>query len=162
MSKRAATPPPSGSAPLSCVWRTGVYGCRMPVASERRCGWHRYWVRMADAGNIARAQYDEFCEWWEQFQPYGSYADNHGPWWAAVEALWPALTGVGDPPVMTSSIENELLLRRAEVRRFLAGQQGVVAPWPRVHGLPLPSWETDVWQRQALASLQGGRSVAAV
>jgi phospholipase/lecithinase/hemolysin len=81
-------------------------------------------VRLVDAGNLGRQQYDEFAEWWEQFQPYGRYGDNPGPWWAAIETLWPAMTGCGDAPVLTAEISLELQARRAEVRHFKSG-----IPW---------------------------------
>jgi len=141
--------PGSAQAVSGCTWRTGAHACRMPTAADRRCGWHRYWIRLVDGGNVGRQQYDEFCDWWEQFQPYGTYADNPGPWWAAIEALWPAMTGLGDPPVLTAALENELVLRRAEVRRFRVGVAWGRDPWPRVSGLPLPVWEAAAWQAKA-------------
>lgn len=106
--------------------------------------WHAHWLRLVDAGSLGRPQAEVFAEWWEQFQPYGIYGDNPGPWWAAVEVLWPAMIGLGEPPVLTSALVNELLLRRAEVRHQRQGQPWERDPWPRVTGLPLPAWPPAV------------------
>lgn len=134
--------------PVTCAWRQGAHQCRMIPTSGRHCVWHAYWMRLVDAGNLGRQQYDEFCEWWEQFQPYGIYGDNHGQFWADRSVLWPALTGLGEPPVMTTAIANELLLRRAEVRHYKQGLDWPRDPWPRVSGLPLPEWQAEVWQKK--------------
>ena len=132
----------------TCAWRTGAYACTIPASSGHRCAWHGYWLRIVETGNIGRQQYEEFCEWWEQFQPYGQYAENHGPWWAAIEVLWTALTGMADPPMLTREIRSELLLRRAEVRHMKIGQPWTRDPWPRLSGTPLPVWEPAQWQRK--------------
>lgn len=134
------------SPPLvTCDWRTGPRVCAMRPTSGRHCVWHAYWRRLVDAGNLGRQQYDEFCEWWEQFQPYGIYGDNPGQWWADTSVLWPALTGLGELPVQTPAISNELLLRRAEVRHYKQGLAWTRDPWPRVSGLPLPTWTAEEW-----------------
>jgi hypothetical protein len=160
MSTQGESPAPSLA---TCAWRTGAYACRLPAGSGHRCAWHAYWLRLVDAGNLGRQQYDEFGEWWEQFQPWGQYAENHGPWWAAIEALWPALTGLADPPVLTRELRNELLLRRADVRRYLTGQPSGQAPWPRLHGQPLPAWSAECWQARATnAQAQRDRAKAEV
>lgn len=136
------------AAPVACAWRHGAYHCKLRPTSGRYCVWHAYWLRLVDAGTLGRSQYDEFGEWWEQFQPYGIYGDNPGPWWAAIEVLWPALTGLGEPPVLIPAIGNELLLRRAEVRHYQQGLAWGRDPWPRVSGLPLPVWEREQWQKR--------------
>lgn len=133
---------------LSCAFRYGAHLCKMRPTSGRHCVWHAYWLRLVDAGNIARQQYDEFCEWWEQFQPYGIYGDNPGQWWADRDVLWPAMTGLGEPPVMTSLIQRELILRRAEVRHYKQGLPSMKDPWPRIEGKPLPEWNAAQWQEK--------------
>jgi len=133
----------------SCGWRTGAHACKMLRSTAKHCLFHAHWIRLVDHGVFGRQQYDEFCEWWEQYQPYGPYGDQPGQWWASIAALWPALTGVGDPPVLTRAIENELYVRRAEVRRHLSGLPWLGDPWPRVQGEPLPAWTPDDWQAKA-------------
>lgn len=135
----------------TCGWRTGVNTCRMLRGTDKHCLWHRYWIRLVDAGVPGRPQRDEFVEWWEQFQPWGIYSDRPGQWWASIEALWPALMGVGEPPVLTQAIENELLLRRAQVRRYKQGQPWLSDPWPRRIGAPLPAWSAEQWQAKVVA-----------
>lgn len=130
----------------TCGWRTGVNACRMLRGTDKHCLWHRYWIRLLDVSVPGRSQQDEFVEWWEQFQPYGIYGDRPGQWWASIDALWPALTGVGDPPILTQAVENELLLRRAQVRRYRQGQPWTGDPWPRRSGEPLPQW--DEWKNK--------------
>jgi len=157
------TATPTMPSMATCAWRTGAYACRMPVGSAHRCAWHQHWMRLVDAGNIGRQQFEEFAEWWEQFQPYGNYGENHGPWWAAIDVLWPALTGMDDPPLLTREIRNELMLRRVDVRHYLLGQPGPKAPWPRIEGQPLPAWRADEWQAKArAASEQRARAKAEV
>jgi hypothetical protein len=109
---------------------------------------------MVDAGNLGRQQYEEFAEWWEQFQPYGIYGDRPGPWWAALDVLWPAMTGCADAPVLTASLELELYTRRAEVGRY---KQGLAwdDPWQRLNGPPLPPWEPSLWQPKVLVLSRG-------
>lgn len=141
-----------GDAVKTCGWRTGVNTCRMLRGTDKHCLWHRYWIRMVDVGVLGRSQQDEFMEWWEQFQPYGIYGDRPGQWWASIDALWPALTGVGDPPVLTHALENELLVRRAQVRRYQLGQPWTSDPWPRRSGEPLPAW--DDWKNKIHGSFQ--------
>ncbi len=138
------TPP----ARVTCVWRTGAHTCKLLPTSGRHCAWHAHWMRLVNAGNIERQQYDEFCEWREQFQPYGRYGDNHGLWWAAIEVLWPAMIGLDEAPVLTPALESELLLRRAEVRRYRAGLAWDRDPWPRVSGMPLPVWQAEEWRKK--------------
>lgn len=130
----------------TCSWRTGAHGCKMKRSSAKHCLFHLHWLRLVDHGVLGRQQYDEFVDWWEQYQPYGPYGDRPGQWWASVAALWPALTGVGDPPVLTQAIDRELYLRRAEVRKHLAGLPWPGDPWPRLHGEPLPAWSSQHWQ----------------
>ena len=140
----------SQSAPaITCAWRTGVHACKMIPTSGRYCAWHAYWMRLVDAGSIGRQQHDEFCEWWEQFQPYGIYSDTPGQWWAAVDVLWLVLTGLADKPVMTEVIAKELFLRRAEVRHYQQGLVWGLDPWPRLHDAPLPQWIDSSWQKHA-------------
>lgn len=145
---RKAEPVLSPPAPVTCAWRTGTHLCKLLPTSGRHCIWHSYWMRLVDAGNFERQQYEEFCEWWEQFQPYGTYGDNPGPWWAAIDVLWPALTGLGEAPVLTSGVQKELLLRRAEVRRYKHGLTWDRDPWPRMTGSPLPVWAAERWQKR--------------
>lgn len=145
---RKAEPVLSPPALVSCAFRYGSHLCKMRPTSGRHCVWHAYWLRLADAGNLGRQQYDEFIEWWEQFQPYGIYGDNPGQWWADHDLLWQAMIGVGDPPVLTPVLSKELQLRRAEVRHYKQGLPWVKDPWPRVSSLPLPAWEADVWQKK--------------
>lgn len=131
---------------ITCAWRTGAARCQIRVRADGlRCQWHTHWVRLVDAGHLDQQQYEAFVEWWEQFQPYGHYGDNPGPWWAAIEVLWPVLTGCGEPPVLTSEISRELQLRRAEVRHYRDGLSWS-DPWPRVMSLLLPRWEAEEWQ----------------
>lgn len=143
---RKAEPIIQSPPPMTCVFRYGAHACQMRPTSGRRCVWHAYWLRMVEAGNIGKGQYDEFCEWWEQFQPYGIYGDNPGQWWADTAVLWPAMTGLGEPPVLTLACSNELILRRAEVRHYRQGLDWVRDPWPRVKGKPLPVWTAEDWQ----------------
>ena len=138
--------------PQICGWRTGPKHCLIAVLSGSHCAWHQHWLRVVGAGNVGRQQFEEFCEWWEQFQPYGQYAENHGPWWAAVDVLWAALTGVAAVPAMTTVIANELLLRRAEVRRFRQRLPWTGDPWPRMSDMPLPAWRPEHWQPKCSSS----------
>lgn len=140
-----------GDAIKTCGWRTGVNTCRMLRGTDKHCLWHRYWIRLVDVCVPGRSQEDEFVEWWEQFQPYGIYGDRPGQWWGSIDALWPALTGAGDPPVLTQAMENELLLRRAQVRRYQLGVPWGSDPWPRISGEPLPVW--DEWMNKIHGSL---------
>lgn len=135
----------------TCGWRTGVNSCRLLRGTDKHCPWHRYWIRLVDVGVLGRPQRDEFVEWWEQFQPYGMYGDRPGQWWASIDLLWPALTGVGDPPVLTVVFENELALRRAEVWRHRQGLPCLSSPRPRVHGEPLPVWSVEEWHVKVVA-----------
>lgn len=136
------------SEPVRCVWRTGVQGCRMLPTSGRHCAWHGHWMRLVDVGNVGRQQYAEFCDWWELFQPYGIYGDHPGQWWADKHVLWQALMGEGQPPVLSESIANELLLRRAEVRRYRQGVAWGADPWARVDETPLPRWIEEEWKNK--------------
>jgi hypothetical protein len=148
---RAATAPSQNPKQITtCAWHTGASRCALHVFAEQRCQWHRQWVRLVDAGNLGRQQYAEFAEWWEQFQPYGRYGDNPGQWWAALDVLWPAMTGCDVAPVLTLDISRELQARRAEVRRFKAGLDWQ-DPWPRLHGAPLPEWNREQWQAKVVA-----------
>ena len=133
-----------------CSWRTGAHVCRMRRSTARHCLFHAHWIRLVDYGVLGRQQYEEFCEWWEQYQPYGPYGDRPGQWWASIASLWPALTGLGDPPRLTTALEDELVVRRAEVSRFRRGLAWTGVPWPRYSGEPLPRWERDEWQAKAL------------
>jgi hypothetical protein len=143
-----STAQPSMSS--TCPWRTGVYQCKLLPTAGKYCQWHQYWLRLVDAGNLGRQQREEFMEWREQFQPYGIYAYNPGQWWADGEVVWAALTGVGEAPRMTEAIASELLLRRAEVRRYQQGQAWEHNPWARVDGSPLPEWSAEAWKRHVL------------
>lgn len=119
--------------------------CAIPVFADSRCQWHRHWLRLVDRGSLGQSQSDAFAEWWEQFQPYGCYADHPGAWWADMHVLWACLTGLGEMPVLTAVLSRELYLRRAEVRHFKLGLPWK-EPWPRVSGYPLPPWEPARWQ----------------
>lgn len=136
-----------------CAWRTGTTHCRMRP-SGAYCSWHSYWLRLVEHGNLMRQQQEEFFEWWEQFQPYGIYADQPGPWWADKELLWAAIIGKQDPPAKTSEVERELILRRHEVRRYSQGLTIAIEPSERVAGLPLPSWQEDEWKKKINGSFQ--------
>lgn len=134
--------------PKVCAWRTGQQHCRMRPSS-RYCAWHSYWFRLVEYGNLARQQQEEFADWWEQFQPYGIYADSPGQWWADRELLWQAIIGEQAPPVMTRQIENELVLRRNEVFRARQGLVLAIDPWARLVGLPLPRWIEKEWKAKS-------------
>jgi hypothetical protein len=129
-----------------CQWRTGVLMCRLIPTAGKYCLWHQHWVRLVDVGNLGRQQREEFGEWWDQFQPYGLYAENPGQWWADVDVLWQCLTGHTEAPCLTDVLARELYIRRAEVRRYLSGLPMGETPWDRVSGLPLPAWIRDEWQ----------------
>lgn len=133
----------------TCGWRTGVHPCRMLRGTKTYCLFHSHWARLVEVRQLDRPQAEEFAVWWEQFQPWGIYGDRPGPWWASVAALWPALRGVADPPRLTSMLENELCLRRAEVSRYQRGICWDRDPWPRVSGEPLPEWIAAEWQAKA-------------
>lgn len=144
----------SSAAPLpTCAWRTGNRQCVLVPTGDVRCQWHRQWGRLIDLGIVGRSQYDEFAEWWEQFQPYGCYAENPGPWWADIHALWSCLVGLGELPVLTEELARELYLRRVEVRRYRQGIAWERDPWPRITGSPLPPWKPEEWQAKAAARL---------
>lgn len=131
----------------TCTWRTGVNVCRMRRSSVKYCLFHQHWVRLVDHGVLGRQQDDELVEWLEQFQPYGPYGNQPGQWWASVDALWPALKGVADPPVLTDALSNELYLRRAQVSYARNGREWTGDPWPRLTGYPLPGWPIDANER---------------
>lgn len=131
---------------VTCGWRTGVVACRFRPTSGKYCAWHAYWARLVDVGGFSRQQREEFAIWWEQFQPTGIYAENPGPWWADQALLWEALTGQSDPPKFTDVLARELYTRRAEVRRYLISLPMCETPWPRVSGLPLPTWIDQQWK----------------
>lgn len=141
--------------PSVCAWRTGQRPCRMRPSS-RYCAWHSHWFRLVDRGELAQTQHDAFTDWWEQFQPYGIYADSPGLWWADRELLWQALIGQQDPPMLTKQVENELVLRRNEVFRFRQGLALAIDPWARLVGLPLPRWVEKEWKVKA----NGGNACA--
>lgn len=128
----------------TCRWRTGDRRCAIPTVPH--CSWHRYWLRVVEQGVIVQPQYEAFCEWWEQFQPYGTYANTPGIWWADQDVLWAALCGQGDVPYTTEDIYRELYLRRAEVRLYRAGKAFDRAPWARMSGPPLPEWSEQAWK----------------
>ncbi len=130
-----------------CAWRTGQKHCRMRPSS-RYCAWHSYWFRLVEYGNLARQQHDEFADWWEQFQPYGIYAERPGPWWADRELLWQAIIGEQEPPVKTRQIQSELDVRCNEVFRFRQGLVLAIDPWARLVGLPLPRWVEKEWKQK--------------
>lgn len=136
----------SAAAKTSCSWRTGTRLCALMPTRSGRCQWHGYWARVVDAGLVGRDQCAEFGEWWEQFQPWGVYAENPGPWWAEVNLLWACLVGLGEMPVLTNELTRELYLRRTEVRRYRQGMAWEHEPWPRVTGAPLPPWTSEQWQ----------------
>lgn len=129
-----------------CQWRTGVLMCRLIPTAGKYCLWHQHWVRLVDVGQLAKPQREAFGEWWEQFQPYGLYAENPGQWWADVDVLWQCLTGHTEAHRLTDVLARELYIRRAEVRRYLSGLPMGETPWERVSGLPLPPWHQRDWQ----------------
>lgn len=134
-----------------CQWRTGVLFCQLIPTAGKYCLWHQHWVRLVDVGQLAKQQREVFGEWWEQFQPYGLYAENPGQWWADVDLLWQCLCG-NQAPVKLSDVQaRELYMRRAEVRRHLSGLPMGETPWARVHGLPLPAWNKAEWQARVNA-----------
>lgn len=143
---RKLSAPVGEEAAVSCAWHTGTRRCGILVSAGTRCQWHQHWMRLVDAGVVGRDQSAEFCEWWEQFQPWGVYAMNPGPWWADVALLWTCLIGLGVMPVLTAEISGELYLRRAQVRRYLHGLPWPGDPWPRHTELSLPPWQADAWQ----------------
>lgn len=130
----------------TCGWRTGVRICRMLSGTNKYCGFHAHWVRLVERGRLDRQQYDEFCVWWEQFQPWGIYGDRPGQWWASIAVLWAALTGLAEAPKLTAVINNELILRRWEVSRYVRGVAWDHDPWPRLTGEPMPKWERTEWE----------------
>lgn len=130
----------------TCEWRTGDRRCAVPVYSQRHCAFHQHWLRLVDYGVLGRQQYEEFCEWWEQFQPYGMYGDRPGFWWADCDVLWAALTGTGALPVKTREIETELLLRRRDVQSYARSLPHGHDTEPRLTGCGLPPWHAPTWQ----------------
>lgn len=130
-----------------CAWRTGQQHCRMRPTS-RYCSWHSYWFRLVQRGNLAREQREEFADWWEQFQPYGIYAESPGQWWADRDLLWSSISGEQDPPMLSKPIENELVLRRNEVFRARKGLVLAIDPWARLVGMPLPRWAKEEWKKK--------------
>lgn len=138
----------------TCAWRTGASRCGIHVYTQLRCQWHQHWFMIIDGGYPGLEQHDAFAEWWEQFQPYGQYGDNPGPWWASKEMLWRVLSGQEEQPVLTSAIENELILRRADVRRYRYGMNQSSDPWPRLTDIRLPPWDAIQWQ-QTMNAMRG-------
>lgn len=128
-----------------CAWRTGDRHCLIRPAGKY-CQWHQTWMRLVDVGSLGDGQAAAFQAWWEQFQPTGLYAENPGPWWADLSMLWASLIGLEEPPKLTDVLARELYIRRAEVRRYLSGLPMGETPWPRVHGLPLPTWSMEEWK----------------
>lgn len=147
------------AAPL-CHWRTGDRHCKLFPTAGRYCLWHQYWFRVVEQGDLPRSQREEFGAWWEQFQPWGTYAENPGQYWADVEVVWAGVSGERELPVMTSVIERELLLRRAEVRRYRASQEWGGDPWLRITGYPLPPWHINEWQGKIDAIKNNGSFLA--
>lgn len=151
-----STPAPAESVRV-CQWRTGVLFCQLIPTAGKYCLWHQHWVRLVDAGNLGRQQREEFGEWWEQFQPYGLYAENPGQWWAHVDVLWSCLCGYAQPTRLTDIQARELYIRRCEVRRYLSGLPMGVTPWERVYDLPLPAWIKQDWQAKVEQRRDGAR-----
>ena len=132
----------------TCRWKTGDRRCRLHPTAAGRCAWHHHWGRLVDSGVVGDGQEAEFCAWWEQFQPYGVYGDQHGPWWADLDVLWAALCGLGDVPALTDVLARELYSRRCDVRRYRAGLAVGETPWARVSGYPLPLWDEVEWKNK--------------
>lgn len=137
----------------TCTWTSESRTCAMLASSSGLCIWHRDWLRLIEEGAPGRTDHEEFADWWEQFQPYGRYGSNPGPWWAAIEIIWAALRGFGMSPMLTKEIDRELSLRQSEVHRYEHGLAALNAPWPRVTGLPLPPWHTELWHAKVDANV---------
>lgn len=103
---------------------------------------------MVEVGSLGKTQHEAFAEWWEQFQPYGSYGHAQTPWWADRELLWLVVSGEQDQPVKTIAMDHELEMRRAEVQAYKHGLYAQPNQWTRVSGLPLPRWEEEEWKQK--------------